>query len=117
MCRSATAFGNCRPQILNYFDLERVTNGYTESVNGLIRLHQRNGRAYSFEVMRSRLFYDKEARAKRTSIKRHARFDPGVTELLTMLPEDGCERDAAGLEYGPSIEALIVSLASINESH
>jgi len=102
-----TAFGNWRPQILNFFDLGGVTNAYTESVNGLIRLLQRNGRGYSFEVMRARLLYDKEARSRRTSVKPRPRFDPGVREFLTGLPDEACDRDAAGLEYGPSIDALL----------
>lgn len=102
-----TAFGNWRPQILNYFDLEGLTNAYTEGMNGLIRLLQRNGRGYSFEVMRARLLYDKEARSRRTSIKRRPRFDPNVTDFLTAMPEDVCDRDEDGLEFGPSIEALV----------
>jgi len=101
-----TAYDNWKPQILNYFD-HPITNGYTECANGLIRLLQRNGRGYSFEVMRARMLYDKEARARRTSIKPHERFDPSVAHFLTALPDDACDRDADGFEYGPSIEALV----------
>ncbi len=101
-----TAYNNWKPQILNYFDY-RITNGYTECANGLIRLLQRNGRGYSFEVMRARMLYDKEARSRRTSIKRHERFDPNVAHFLTALPDDACDRAPNGLEYGPSIEALV----------
>lgn len=105
-----TAFGNWRPQILNFFDLGGVTNAYTESVNGLIRLLQRNGRGYSFEVMRARLLYDKDARSRRTSVKPHERFEGHVREFLTGLPMDACDRDDDGMEYGPSIDALVEML-------
>jgi hypothetical protein len=35
------------------------------------------------------------------------RFDPDVAEFLTAMPADACDRDADGLKYEPSIEALV----------
>lgn len=43
-------------EIFAYFD-HRVTNAYTESLNGLTRVANRLGRGYSFEVLRARLLY------------------------------------------------------------
>ncbi len=43
-------------EIFAYFD-RRVTNAYTESLNGLTRVANRLGRGYSFEVLRARLLY------------------------------------------------------------
>ena len=57
--------------------------------------------------MRARMLYNKEARARRTSIKRHEPFDPLAVRFLTALPDDACDRAPNGLEYGPSIEALV----------
>ena len=43
-------------EIFAYFD-HRVTNAYTESLNGLTRVANRLGRGYSFDVLRTRLLY------------------------------------------------------------
>jgi transposase len=48
------AWTNWEPWILNYF-IHPVTNAYTESLNSLIRIVDRIGRGYSFEVLRAKL--------------------------------------------------------------
>ncbi len=53
-----TAWGNWQPNILAYFD-HRITNAFTESLNGLIRVMNRLGRGYSFEVLRARILFAK----------------------------------------------------------
>lgn len=60
--------------------------------------------------MRAQLLYDKEARSRRTSVKPHERFDGHVRDFLTQLPSGSCDRDQDGLEYGPSIDALVETL-------
>ncbi len=40
----------------------QITNAYTESLNGLIKIANRNGRGYSFEILRAKALYAKEAR-------------------------------------------------------
>ena len=67
--------------------------------------------------MRARLFYDKEARARRTSINGRRRFDPNVAEFSMAMSADACNRDADGLEYGPSIDALVDILEREQNSH
>lgn len=62
------AYANWKPQILNYFD-QPVTNGYTESMNAIIRDVDGQGRGYSFDVMRARMLYDMEVRSKKTSTR------------------------------------------------
>lgn len=53
-----TAMRNWRREIFNYFDLkDRVTNAYTEAFNGLARVANRNGRGYSFDVIRARMLF------------------------------------------------------------
>jgi len=49
-----TAFKNWRKEIFNYWD-HRITNAFTESLNGKIRELHRAGRGYSFEVLRARI--------------------------------------------------------------
>jgi hypothetical protein len=45
-----------REEILNYFD-HPYTNAGTEALNGLVKLANRNGRGYSFDVLRRRFIY------------------------------------------------------------
>lgn len=51
-----TAVGNWHGPIFNYFRYpNRITNAYTEALNGLVKIANRNGRGYSFEVLRARM--------------------------------------------------------------
>lgn len=47
---------NWHDEIFAYFD-HHITNAYTESLNGLIKLTNRIGRGYSFDVIRARMLY------------------------------------------------------------
>lgn len=55
-----TAFHNWQDEILAYFDW-RLTNACAESANNLIRVANRMGRGYSFEVLRSRILLTNHA--------------------------------------------------------
>ncbi len=48
------AMDNWRPEILNYFD-HPITNGYTEALNGVIKVVNRNARGYGFDVLRAKI--------------------------------------------------------------
>jgi transposase len=50
------AWDNWAPWILEYFD-HPITNAYTESLNGLIRIMNRVGRGYSFEALRAKILF------------------------------------------------------------
>lgn len=52
-----TAMTNWRQEIFAHFDYGRVTNAYTENVNGMAKLIARNGRGYSFEAVRAKVLY------------------------------------------------------------
>lgn len=52
-----TAMTNWREEIFAHFDYGRVTNAYTEAVNGLAKLIARNGRGYPFEAVRAKVLY------------------------------------------------------------
>jgi len=49
----AKTVNNWKEYIFNYFDY-RYTNAATEAINGLIKVMNRNGRGYSFDVLRTK---------------------------------------------------------------
>lgn len=51
-----TIFKGWRNEIMNYFD-HRVTNGYTEALNGVAKVINRQGRGYNFDVLRVKLLH------------------------------------------------------------
>lgn len=51
-----TAMENWRTEIFNYWD-HRYTNATTEAVNGLIKIANRSGRGYSFNVLKAKVLY------------------------------------------------------------
>ncbi len=54
-----TATKNWRLEMLSVFDYP-ITNGYTEALNGVAKVINRQGRGYSFEVLRARLLFGKK---------------------------------------------------------
>lgn len=52
-----TAVRNWSREIFAYFD-HPVTNAYTEALNGMIKVTNRLGRGYSFEVIRAKMLYE-----------------------------------------------------------
>lgn len=56
-----TCTANWRDEMLAYFD-HRISNGYTEALNGVAKVINRAGRGYSFEVLRARLLFSKTYR-------------------------------------------------------
>jgi transposase len=73
-------------EIFAYFD-HRVTNAYTEGLNGLTRVANRLGRGYSFEVLRARLLYGigQHPRRKRKK-KAEGTEQPSVDSELLGVP-------------------------------
>lgn len=94
-----TALHNWREQILNYFDTPRVTNAYTESLNNLIRLVNRNGRGYSFDVIRAKILYSDGVRVAPKPIYNKNYEHDGI---LFCLAAPTSEED-----YGASLSTLI----------
>lgn len=60
-----SALKNWRQQIINYFD-NPITNGYTEALNGMTKVINRNGRGYTFEIIRARVLFSRSTRAGQT---------------------------------------------------
>ncbi|WP_252509287.1 ISL3 family transposase [Acinetobacter colistiniresistens] len=53
-----TIFKEWRNEIMNYFD-HRITNGYTEALNGVAKVMNRGGRGYTFEMIRAKYLFRK----------------------------------------------------------
>lgn len=51
-----TAIGNWRSEILAWWD-NRITNAYTEAMNGIIKQINRRGRGYTFPILRARILH------------------------------------------------------------
>ena len=49
-------FNNNKDEIFNYFD-RRETNAFTESINNIIKSIEKEGKGYSFEVLRAKILY------------------------------------------------------------
>jgi hypothetical protein len=65
--RAFEAWENCIPEkeLDEFRSLARAVRDHyacTESLHGLIKIANRNGRRYSFEILRAKALYAKEAR-------------------------------------------------------
>ena len=101
-----TATKNWHPEIFNYFDHAHVTNAFTESLNGLIRLINRNGRGYSFDAIRAKILYTKGVRVAPKPL-----YERSLGNLERMMT-DGLSQPLYSLlptptrDYGASLSTL-----------
>jgi transposase len=96
-----TAMKNWRTEILAFFD-HRITNAYTEALNGVAKTINRQGRGYSFEVLRARLLFGKKAKAQELPWTLATAY-LAVDEVMQMVrrEQDGrCQ--SCGIELGRS---------------
>jgi transposase len=83
--------------IFAYWDSPgRITNAYTEALNGLIKIANRLGRGYSYEVIRAKTMYAKHARKVGSGV----RFVYGQGSIPT-------KPHSEQVEYGPHIPTLL----------
>lgn len=106
------AMKNWEEEIFAYFD-HRITNAYTESLNSLIRVMNRLGRGYSFEVLRAKMLFT-EGLPKERKPKYQKRFyDKELLEynypLFDKIPPIGIVREGGEL-LGIDISTLIEKL-------
>lgn len=57
-------FNNHKENIFNYFE-HPYTNAYTESMNNIIKSVEKEGKGYSFEVLRAKVLYGTDATIKK----------------------------------------------------
>lgn len=111
------AVGTRRRDVFNFFDYP-ITNAYTESINNLIKLENRLGRGYSFEVLRARMLYDQKAtKAGSTSLRARVRrqqsdMPPGAFGRMTSdsvrpSPQVGQQEKDVVICYGAHIPTLV----------
>lgn len=100
-----TAMNNWQTEIFNYFD-HPVTNSYTESLNGLIRVINRCGRGYSFEALRAKILFSAGAhKIVRPKFERYVtpeRFD--FFTLGKSVPST--LQEPKGINYGTDVSTL-----------
>lgn len=83
--------------IFAYWDAPtRITNAYTESLNGLVKVANRMGRGYSYEIIRAKTLYAKQARRIGSGMKT---FPAQATAPTSGGPKH--------FEYGPHIPTLV----------
>lgn len=104
-----TATKNWRTEILAYFDLpfhDRKTNAYTETLNSIIKVDNRQGRGYNFKVLRARVlfkrppvswrkmyeggFWQLSAENIRTLERILHNWNPALAESVGWAPEANC---------------------------
>jgi transposase len=67
-------FRNSKEEILNYFD-RPYTNAYTESVNNIIKSVEKEGKGYSFDVLRAKVLYGNDAIIKKPKYEEKMHFE------------------------------------------
>lgn len=85
-------FNNHKKNIFNYFE-NPYTNAYTESVNNIIKQVEKNGKGYSFEVLRAKVLYGTQATKKRPKYDGSMEFMPikyiiGNDTTPTKIPDE-----------------------------
>lgn len=89
-------FENNKQEIFNYFD-RRETNAYTESINNIIKSVEKEGKGYSFEVLRAKVLYGTNA-TKRPKFKRDMDFKRFNMMSLNNMYYEGFEVDLNELQ-------------------
>jgi transposase len=103
------AWSNWEEHILNYFD-SPITNAYTEALNGVIKLVNRKGRGYSFDVIRAKILYGEGPyKVKRDKFLKRQRkqatqiqIDPSAMEHLL-----GVEPGQLSFNFGVELPATL----------
>lgn len=103
------AFTNWQPWILNYFD-HKVTNAYTESLNSLIRVMDRMGRGYSFEVLRAKILFTEGAH-------KHKLSRPKFERIRVAEPADGVPSYTMGYELPTMMRRKVVRRMKSSDQH
>lgn len=83
-----SAVSGWREEVLTYFETDiPITNAFTESINRLAKDKNRDGRGYSFEVMRARMLYTTKHKKKVPQIKESPFLGKATMTYSMGLPE------------------------------
>ncbi|SDJ60325.1 Transposase [Billgrantia gudaonensis] len=82
------AVSGWREEMLTYFETDiPITNAFTESINRLAKDKNRDGRGYSFEVMRARMLYTTKHKKKAPQAKESPFLGRATMTYNMGLPE------------------------------
>ena len=96
----AKTVNNNFEDIFTYWDAPiKITNAYTEGHNGIIRVANRMGRGYTFEVIRAKMLYNKVARSITTMTTKQNKDES--LAIVSTRPSK------IQLEYGAYIPTLV----------
>lgn len=98
-----TAMRNWRTEILAVFDYP-ISNAYTEALNGVAKTINRQGRGYTFEVLRARLLFGKRVKAAAEPWHLVAAFPANPVHLRLLVKEQDGRCQACGCELGRAKE-------------
>ena len=83
-----SAVSGWREEVLTYFETDTpITNAFTESINRLAKDKNRDGRGYSFEVMRARMLYTTKHKKKTPQTKESPFLGKATMTYSMGLPE------------------------------
>lgn len=94
----AKAVDNWHKQIFNYFT-HPYTNATTEALNGLIKIMNRNGRGYTFDVLRSKILLTHGFHKEKTRPRKFNRISDD--RMMMDLPPE------ISSNYGTFIQRLV----------
>jgi transposase len=94
-----TAMRNWRVEILAFFD-HPITNAYTEALNGVAKTINRQGRGYSFEILRARLLFGKRAKPAEQPWRLKVAFKADESDLRWMVKEQSGRCQSCGIQLG-----------------
>ncbi len=81
-----TSITNWRLQIFNYFDTlpdSPLTNAFTESLNGVIKLLNQTGKGYSFNVLRAKILFHSHTEKTETELPAYTIDDFAIGHVLS----------------------------------
>ncbi|WP_144410472.1 transposase, partial [Halomonas sp. A3H3] len=83
-----SAISGWHEEMLTYFETDiPITNAFTESINRLAKDKNRDGRGYSFEVMRARMLYTTKHKKKVPQTKESPFLGKATMTYSMGLPE------------------------------
>ena len=111
MSVSVKASRNWEDEILNYFATgKEVTNALTESLNRKIRDKNRDGRGYSFDVLRGKILFSTPHKTRRVT-NRSSPFKSNTTKFMKnfsffdLLQRTELEEDII-IDYGVDLSTI-----------
>ena len=103
------AVENWHEEIFSYFDLlpNQITNAYTEALNNLIKLANKNGRGYKFDVLRAKVLFT-DGMHKKTYPKFSKHDDGRIGQMmLNIICGDWFGEDSQIRDHGVDIYTLM----------